>query len=131
VFTVCTTLAAEVDWHLEALAQALRRPHFVTYLGRKACPASLPFAPRTGSFETIEEALDDYPVVLPFAKRLARRSQGSPMVWWDIDLPTRLEAMGELTRRDVPESRAGQFRFGRRVEHYGRAKPPREGTNVP
>jgi CRISPR system Cascade subunit CasD len=32
-------------WRLEALAEAMRRPVFVPYLGRKSCPLGLPLAP--------------------------------------------------------------------------------------
>ncbi|MBX6741042.1 MAG: type I-E CRISPR-associated protein Cas5/CasD [Acetobacteraceae bacterium] len=33
-------------WPLEALAEAMERPGFVPYLGRKSCPLGLPLAPR-------------------------------------------------------------------------------------
>jgi len=32
-------------WSLEAVAEAMRRPHFVPSLGRKSCPLGLPLAP--------------------------------------------------------------------------------------
>jgi CRISPR system Cascade subunit CasD len=32
-------------WSLEAVAEAMRRPGFVPYLGRKSCPLGLPLAP--------------------------------------------------------------------------------------
>ena len=32
-------------WTLEELAEAMRRPGFVPYLGRKSCPLGLPLAP--------------------------------------------------------------------------------------
>jgi len=131
VFTVCATTGERIDWSLDAFAEALCRPSFVTYLGRKACPPSLPFAPRTGDFGTIEEALSGYPVSEAVLKRLAGRDRDSPTVWWDVDLPTRLNVLGELARRDVPESRAGQFRFLRRIERYGKMPARREVADVP
>jgi CRISPR system Cascade subunit CasD len=33
-------------WSLEELADAMRRPGFMPYLGRKSCPLGLPLAPR-------------------------------------------------------------------------------------
>jgi CRISPR system Cascade subunit CasD len=42
---------------LEALAQALRRPRFPLYLGRKACPPAAPLAPRVVEAGGIREAL--------------------------------------------------------------------------
>jgi CRISPR system Cascade subunit CasD len=51
-------------WPLEALAEAMERPNYVPYLGRKSCPLGLPLAP------CIMEAADS-PTAL-----LARHSQG-------------------------------------------------------
>jgi len=45
---------------LDSLAEALRRPAFTPYLGRKCCPPSLPFAPTVGEFANVEEALAAY-----------------------------------------------------------------------
>jgi CRISPR system Cascade subunit CasD len=53
-----------VRWPLEALADAMERPGFVPYLGRKSCPLGLPLAP------CIAEAAD------PPTALLARRSEG-------------------------------------------------------
>ena len=36
---------AQSRWPLEAVAEAMRRPKFVPYLGRKSCPLGLPLAP--------------------------------------------------------------------------------------
>jgi CRISPR system Cascade subunit CasD len=51
-------------WPLEVLAEAMERPGFVPYLGRKSCPLGLPLAP------CITEAVDA-PTAL-----LARHSEG-------------------------------------------------------
>jgi CRISPR system Cascade subunit CasD len=51
-------------WSLEALAEAMERPGFVPYLGRKPCPLGLPLAP------AITEAADP-PMAL-----LARHAEG-------------------------------------------------------
>ncbi len=60
-FTVGVWAAAEVPpYPLETLADALRRPVFTPYLGRKCCPPSLPFDPRIGEFADVEEALAAY-----------------------------------------------------------------------
>ncbi len=62
-FTVCVWAASEDPPHpLEALAEALRRPVFAPYLGRKCCPPSLPFKPEIGEFGGVEEALAAYPL---------------------------------------------------------------------
>jgi len=130
-FTICATFAERLKWSLDQLAEAIRRPRFALYLGRKACPPSLPLAPRTGDFKTIEQALAEYPAFDGIRQRLARRNRDTPTVWWDVGLPTRIKALGELTRRDVPESRAGQFRFRRRIERYGKMPGRSEVNDVP
>lgn len=43
---------------LEHLADALRRPHFPLYLGRKSCPLAIPLAPSVARAETLRQALD-------------------------------------------------------------------------
>lgn len=47
----------EVDALLTRLQQALLRPTFVLYLGRKSCPLAAPLAPRIVSAPTPQEAL--------------------------------------------------------------------------
>ena len=60
-FTVCLWGVKDtLPYPLETLAEALRRPVFTPYLGRKCCPPSLPFAPEIGDFENVEAALAAY-----------------------------------------------------------------------
>lgn len=66
-------------WSLEALAEAMRAPVFVPYLGRKSCPLGLPLGP-----ELVEA--DDAPAAL------LRRQEGGP----EADL-----ASGHRTLRDA------------------------------
>lgn len=129
-FTACLSLTEPIGWTLGALAEALRRPRFTVYLGRKTCPPSLPFNPLLKTFDTIEEALGEYPAADAFLNRLLRRESAAAPVWWDIDMPTRISMLGEVTRRDVPESRQGQFRFLRRTERYGRIPAQPEVLHV-
>jgi len=56
--------AETVRWPIEALAEAMERPGFVPYLGRKSCPLGLPLAP------CITEAAD------PPTALLARHTEG-------------------------------------------------------
>ncbi len=60
-FTACLRALSDTPpYLLEALAEALRRPAFTPYLGRKCCTPSLPFAPEVGEFADVEEALAAY-----------------------------------------------------------------------
>lgn len=54
----------EGRWTLEALAEAMRRPRFALYFGRKSCPLGLPLAPRI------------QPAANPAAALAARRETG-------------------------------------------------------
>jgi len=45
---------------LDALAQAVRQPHFVLYLGRKCCPPAAPLAPAVTEAASALEALAAY-----------------------------------------------------------------------
>jgi CRISPR system Cascade subunit CasD len=56
-------------WPLATLADAMRQPGFVTYLGRKSCPLGLPLAPE------IDEADD------AVAALLARHKAGPEQKW--------------------------------------------------
>jgi CRISPR system Cascade subunit CasD len=51
---------ATPQWSLGHLAEALRRPHFVLYFGRKACPLGLPLDPRVIEAENARTAMDAY-----------------------------------------------------------------------
>ena len=53
----------DAPWSLEAIAQAMRAPQFVPYLGRRACPLMLPLSPE------VVEAVD------PVAALVARAEQ--------------------------------------------------------
>lgn len=45
---------------LEEMAEALRRPRFTLYLGRKCCPLALPLAPDIVETESADLAMRDY-----------------------------------------------------------------------
>jgi CRISPR system Cascade subunit CasD len=45
-YLICAQATEAAPFTLEALRQALERPAFVPYLGRKSCPLALPMAPR-------------------------------------------------------------------------------------
>ena len=48
-----------------SLSAAIRRPHWVVYLGRKSCPPSRPLFAGVGDFASIEAALAAQPVCVP------------------------------------------------------------------
>jgi len=111
---------ATQQWSLDQLADALRRPHFVLYFGRKACPLGLPLDPRVVEAESAREAIDAYlgartPEQTSFLADLLL--EGSPSVLaLDLDgSGDRSNAMRLEHRRDRLESRR-RWQFGLRSE---------------
>lgn len=57
---VALQVVANAPYSLMQLADALRKPKFVLYLGRKSCPIAVPLHPCILSADTINAALSDY-----------------------------------------------------------------------
>ncbi len=94
---------------LAALAQALREPQFVLYLGRKCCPPAAPLAPRLTTAASAHAALVDYleACVPPGALR--------SMAWSD-GVESGVTAHLSVPRKDRPLRRSA-WQFGDRTEH--------------
>lgn len=78
LFTACVwQREREAPHALNELAQALRRPVFIPYLGRRACPVGLPFEPEVVSAPDVRAAFAARPVAkLPTASRIRRSEEG-------------------------------------------------------
>ncbi len=105
---------------LAALADALRRPRFVLYLGRKSCPPALPLAPRLVEADTLKAAFAAYPA----DECLAGRMRAKRRYFWEQPLPDGLatgfsdrEILWVVPRRDRPSSRR-RWQFDTRDEHH-------------
>lgn len=94
---------------LDDLAQALREPRFVLYLGRKCCPPSAPLAPRVLEAESAHAALVAY---LAAAERPATLRS---LAWAD-GVPAGVPAHLSVPRKDRLIRRRG-WQFGDRTEH--------------
>ena len=57
-----TAIVDEPRWSLETLSDALNRPYYVLYFGRKACPLDLPLGPRPVEAEDTVAAFEAYRV---------------------------------------------------------------------
>jgi CRISPR system Cascade subunit CasD len=117
----------KAPYSLEALRLHLLTPHFVLYLGRKACPPALPVHPRVIRAENVEAALATVTLSRVLGQLwdegVARRtieklSSGTSWLLWDHDAQTQTpgEAAETISRRDVPLSRR-RWQFAMRVEH--------------
>jgi CRISPR system Cascade subunit CasD len=68
------------NWTLDELQQALHKPKFHLYLGRKACPLAAPLAPQVITAEGFRDALDNYQL-----KPLLSSHTDSPLPEWQTD----------------------------------------------
>lgn len=115
--------AAAPRFGLAELAEALRRPVFTLYLGRKACPPALPLAPHLVEAPTLAAAFAAEPgpeVALLAPARLAGRDLGGAVgLFWESSegVAPGVEAEQAFERRDDPLSRTRRT-FRTRWEHY-------------
>lgn len=125
-------VVAGPDELLESLADALRRPVFPLYLGRRSCPPAEPLIPQlVGS--TVGEALRDEPWR---AAAWWRRRCGAepPMLEFRADkgVVPELVVDGETVQRDDPVSFDPEHRqYGWRTVELGRVPVPGIGSTPP
>lgn len=113
----------EAPTPLEGIADALRRPRFTLYAGRKSHPLMLPCAPETVEAEDALRALEKYDAAKPGIHqfkhdRLTARNEKAapaPVFYCELDDPAAASAERREQRRDLPESRT-KWRFGIREE---------------
>ncbi|BCX83024.1 CRISPR system Cascade subunit CasD [Methylomarinovum caldicuralii] len=115
---------ASAPYPLADLAEALRRPRFTLYLGRKSCPPALPLRPELIDSATLKDAFAGYPLDdrLGWLKRPERHRY-----FWEEPLPdglasgfTAQEKLWVVPRRDRPGSRR-RWQFATRDEHHAMA----------
>lgn len=122
---VAVRASGQGPYPLEALAGALRKPRFVLYLGRKACPPAAPLHPRIMAAATANVAFDAYLAELAAGIATHRDRSGAAL----LDAPGEVERIAwghgiegglppdlTTTRKDHPIRRRG-WQFGDRTEH--------------
>lgn len=120
-FTVALWPRPDARVDLEAMAESLRRPRFVLYVGRKAAPPGLPFDPAVIDAATFLEALDnrerneEEAAVL---ERIRRDGAAHGEVAWDEDAPGAPANFRVEPRRHAVVSRT-RWQFADRLEHVG------------
>ena len=95
--------------NLAALAQALREPRFVLYLGRKCCPPAAPLAPQVRDADSAHAALAAYLAAAEPPAMLRSLAWADSV---DAGLPMHLS----MPRKDRLIRRRG-WQFGDRTEH--------------
>ena len=103
---------------LSDVAQALVKPHFILYLGRKACPPAVPLNPQIIAAENALTA------VLAYQQALAKRGGGTALALermvWGEGIESGATHDLEVVRKDRVLSR-DQWQFGDRIEYVALA----------
>ena len=99
----------EAPHTLDALAQALREPRFVLYLGRKCCPPAAPLAPQVADAESAHAALSAYLAAAEPPATLRSLA-------WGEGMQAGVTAHLSAPRKDRLIRRRG-WQFGDRTEH--------------
>lgn len=117
---------------LEALAQALRMPKFVLYLGRKSCPPAAPLAPEVIGSASAHAAFEAYRQAN--AARLQALAVGTNLpedplaaivrLAWGEGVEAGAKADLSVTRTDRVIRRKS-WQFGDRIEHSKLLQEPR------
>lgn len=122
--TVCLWATNDAPaWGLQELADALNKPAFPLFLGRKSCPPALPLRAEVIEAESLRDALSQRRLPAALCHLPAARSRGtnqSVRVYWQDDvggLSPGLEPTQITERWDEPTSRA-RWQFTRRKEAF-------------
>jgi len=123
--TVALWARADARWSLEGLADALRRPVFVPYAGRKANALGVPLAPEIVSAATLADALAMRavgPRGLDARRLVGDRRWGTEvshdMIRPDDGFASGLQPFRREVRRDVPRHRT-RWQFDERIVDVG------------
>lgn len=113
VYTVAITLRKDAPCSVKGLADALRKPVFTLYLGRKSCPLAFPLSPMVIAAESVKEALTKAPVPDDLHDLIHEKSR---LVYWEGEQGG-YEREQVITRRDLPISRK-RWQFSERKENF-------------
>ena len=125
---VAVQTVADASYSLAQLAEALKKPKFVLYLGRKSCPVAVPLHPRVLSAATINTAFSDYQQQLAdlWQQQLPKHTESNNLTvqkiaWGDDFGADDLSVVGvqrdlSITRKDQVITRQG-WQFANRSEH--------------
>ena len=115
VYTVVIEVREGAAYTARQLADALAKPVFTLYLGRKSCPLALPLQPKVVTGDSVREALAGS---IPDGGELAGIINDSPaLLYWEDGQESGFTHEQIITRRDSPLSRT-RWQFGERREHY-------------
>jgi CRISPR system Cascade subunit CasD len=125
---VAVQTVANAPYSLTQLADALKKPRFVLYLGRKSCPVAAPLHPSVSSAPTVNTAFADYLQQLAdlWQRQLPKHVEPNHLAvrkiaWGDDFGMDDLSVVGvprdlSVTRKDQVITRQG-WQFADRSEH--------------
>jgi CRISPR system Cascade subunit CasD len=116
VWRVAVQEALSPPHPLAGLADALARPRFVLYLGRKSCPPAAPLDPRVVAADHLKEAFESYRVLQVERLDAQRNRQGKVPLAWPEQMASGVEPDLTAVRKDRIIRRGG-WQFGDRLEH--------------
>lgn len=123
--SVCLWASADdPPFALSAMADALKKPGFSPYLGRKSCPPGLPFAPLLVEAESVQAAFSMYPMDGKVAEALPGGSEEVVELSWDIGAEAGVSEDRTESSRDVPISRR-RWQFAVRDKRVGSTECPK------
>ncbi|EKD50814.1 MAG: CRISPR-associated Cas5e family protein [uncultured bacterium] len=112
---VAVQATAGAPYTLSDLAEALQKPRFVLYLGRKSCPLAVPLCPQILKTENALKAIENYQKNL--AKLDVYTVQDSlERVVWGMGVDVGCEHDLQVIRKDDLLSRK-RWQFGDRIEY--------------
>ncbi|MBN2487478.1 MAG: type I-E CRISPR-associated protein Cas5/CasD [Methanosarcinaceae archaeon] len=120
LYTVCLWgKVDEVPYSLETLAQKLKEPEFVLYLGRKSCPLAMPVDAKVISGANIQDVLS----MMKIDALLTNLQKDASMrLYWEGVHDAGVPALHIITRRDDPLSRR-RWQFADRKEQFAVVQP--------
>jgi CRISPR system Cascade subunit CasD len=117
--TICLWAASENPrWSLSKLAEELRTPSFLLYLGRKACPLSLPLHPQIIEAESLRAAFRQRPMDAFTHSLFEDKKPAEVRFYWEGEGSqgfSDAHLLDKVERRDQPVSRT-RWQFARRTE---------------
>lgn len=116
LYTGCLwSLSPDAPFSVEVIRNALEKPRYALYLGRRSCPLALPLEAQVMEADTFDQAVAKVKFKSEeFLKRLKMNDMIS--VHWDRGAESRLQSTQAVPRRDISRDRR-MWRFSERIEH--------------
>jgi len=116
-YTIALWMRKDAPYALEIIADKLKEPEFVLYLGRKACPLALPVETRITEADSLKGALQKT-MFDCLCEMDQLSSDKNPAVYWDKDIDSGMTSQHVFERRDEVLSRK-RWQFDVRKECQG------------